>query len=52
MRIANDKFSSGYGMNKFHCNLGALLSLWLNESHQSFLFDQTGRFQASGRAEP
>jgi hypothetical protein len=32
-------------MNKSHCNLGALVSLWLNEYHQSFFFDQTGRSQ-------
>jgi hypothetical protein len=25
-------------------NLGALASLWLNEIHQSFFSDQTGRF--------
>jgi hypothetical protein len=34
----------GYGMNKSHCNLGALVSWWLNEYNQSFFFDQTGRF--------
>jgi len=32
-------------MNKSHCNLGALASLWLNEYHQSFFFVQIGRSQ-------
>jgi hypothetical protein len=30
-------------MNKSHCNLGALASLWLIEYHQSFFFVQIGR---------
>ena len=45
MRIVYHQISYGYGMNKSHCNLGALVSLWLNEYHQSFFFDQTGRSQ-------
>jgi hypothetical protein len=36
-------------MNKFQCNLGALVSLWLNECLQNFLFDQTGRLPEAGK---
>ena len=43
MRIVYHLISYGYGINKSHRNLGALVSLWLEEYNQSFFSDQTGR---------
>jgi len=45
MRIVYHLISYGYGINKSHRNLGALVSLWLEEYNQSFFSDQTGRLR-------
>ena len=50
--LLNHSVSYGYGIHKFHRNLGALVSLWLNELYQSFLLDQTGSLRPAAGLKP